>query len=60
MVRNLQNLKKGLKEAKDLVDGAPKTVKPLPSWYGKEQPKQDEEPSGDLDENILDFFNPKK
>lgn len=40
--------------------GAPKTVKPLPSWYGKEQPKQGEEPSADLDDNILDFFNPKK
>ena len=48
------------KEPSKPKKGAPKTVKPLPSWYGKEQPKQDEEPSGDLDENILDFFNPKK
>ena len=48
------------KEPSKTKKGAPKTVKPLPSWYGKEQPKQDEEPSGDLDENILDFFNPKK
>lgn len=48
------------KEPSKPKKGAPKTVKPLPSWYGKEQPKQDEEPSGALDENILDFFNPKK
>ena len=48
------------KEPSKPKKGDPKTVKPLPSWYGKEQPKQDEEPSGDLDENILDFFNPKK
>lgn len=37
-----------------------KTVKPLPSWYGKEQPKEGEEPSEALDGSIVDFFKPKK
>ena len=37
-----------------------KTVKPLPSWYGKEQPTEGEKPSVELDGSIVDFFNPKK